>query len=103
MGDAFAAEENVLVGEIAGGIGFVEDFGARAVPINLAIGFLDSIAVAIVGVVNAGGGLDFAFGVPGVGIVGIVQNVAGSVVAEAGDLIRPRWTITLRLSCVQPL
>ena len=88
MGDALAAEEDVLVGDVAGGIGFVEDFGARAVPIDFAAGFLDAIAVAIVGVVNTGGGFDFAFGIPGVGIVGVVQDIAGSVVAKASDLVR---------------
>jgi hypothetical protein len=87
MGDALATEVNVLVGEIAGGIGFVEDFCAGAVPVEFAAGFLEAIAVAVVRVSDTGGSLDLAFGVPGVGVVSIVESVAGSVVAERGDLV----------------
>ena len=85
MGDALAAEVNVLVGEVAGGIGFVEDFGACAVPIDFAAGFLDAVTVAIVS--DTASGLDLAFGVPGVGVVSVVESVAGSVVAKGGDLV----------------
>ena len=87
MGDALAAEVNVLVGEVAGGIGFVEDFGACAVPIDFAAGFLDAVTVAIVSVSDTTGGFDLALGVPSVGVVSVVEGVAGSVVAEGGDLV----------------
>jgi hypothetical protein len=51
MCGTFAAEENVFVGDIAAGIGFVEDFGACTVPVDFSIGFLDAVAVTVVGVV----------------------------------------------------
>jgi hypothetical protein len=87
VGDALAAEVNVLVGEVAGGIGFVEDFGACAVPIDFAAGFLEAVTVAIVSVSDTTGGFDLALGVPSVGVVSVVEGVAGSVVAEGGDLV----------------
>ena len=43
VGDAFSAEENIFVGDVAAGIGFVEDFAARAVPIDFAVGFLHAV------------------------------------------------------------
>jgi hypothetical protein len=101
MGDALAAEINVLVGEIAGGIGFVEDFGAGAVPVDLAAGFLEAVTVAIVS--DTGGGFDFALGIPSVGIVGVVESVAGSVIAKGGDLVVLLATRMRLLSIWQPL
>jgi hypothetical protein len=41
--DASAAEENVLVGEVAAPVGFIEDFGSRAVPVEFAIRFLEAV------------------------------------------------------------
>ena len=87
MGDAPAAEVHVLVGDVAGGIGFVEDFGACAVPIDFAAGFLDAVTVAIVSVSDTTGGFDLALGVPSVGVVSVVEGVAGSIVAKGGDLV----------------
>ncbi len=52
MGDAFGAEEDELVGDVAGGVRLVEDGGAGAVPVELDAVFLDAIAVAVVGVVG---------------------------------------------------
>ena len=49
MSNSFAAKINVFVGEVAGGIGLVENFGARAVPIDFAARFLDAIPIAVVG------------------------------------------------------
>ncbi len=65
--DALAAEEDVLGGGVAGAIGFGEDVAARAVPIKLAVGFIDAAAVAVIGIINAAGRLELAFGIPGVG------------------------------------
>jgi hypothetical protein len=60
--DALATEENALVERgvvgIASGIGFVERVGARAVPVELAVGFPDALAIAIVRVGNPGGGAE---------------------------------------------
>jgi hypothetical protein len=66
--DAFPAEENVFVGDVSGSIGFVENLRARAEPVDFAVGFLDAVAIAIVGIVDAATGFDFTLGIPDVGI-----------------------------------
>ena len=92
-GGALTVEVNVFaeggVGGAAGGIGFVENFAAGSVPVDLAVGFLDAVAVTVVGVVHAAAGLHFGFGVPGVGGGDIGSLVAGGIEAETGcgDLI----------------
>ena len=65
-GDTLAAEENELVRDVAGGVAFVEDVAGSAVPIELAVGLLDALAVTIVGVGDAGSGGDLIFGIVGV-------------------------------------
>src|ERR1700730_17670519 len=54
--DTFSAEENILVDDVAAQIGFVQNFGGRAVPVDFAVRFLDAVTVAVVGVVHARGG-----------------------------------------------
>ena len=83
-GNAFAAEENVFVGDVAAQIRLVENFRARAVPIDFAVGFFDAVAIAVVSIVHTSGGFNFTFGVPAVGVVAIGQDVAGSIVGKAG-------------------
>src|SRR5262249_4900613 len=56
-------------------------------PIEFAAGFLDAAAIAVISVSNASTGLHLAFGVPGVGVDAVVGSVAGSVVAEAGEVV----------------
>lgn len=48
-GDALALEEDVLVQGVSRSVGLGEDFAARAVPVELAIGFGDATARAIIG------------------------------------------------------
>src|ERR1700678_720862 len=92
-GGALTVEVNVFaeggVGGAAGGIGFVENFAAGSVPVDLAVGFLDAVAVTVVGVVHAAAGLHFGFGVPGVGGGDIGSLVAGGVESKrcGGNLV----------------
>jgi hypothetical protein len=95
MGDEFPAEVNVFVGDVSGSIGFIEDLRAGAVPVDFAIGFLDAVAVAIVGVVHAAAGFDFAFGIPHVGVGHVRRFVS------RGD-ISAKHQKTSRLSPVPP-
>jgi hypothetical protein len=46
-GNALAAKENVLGGGSAGGVGLGEDFVARSIPVEFAIGFGDATAIGI--------------------------------------------------------
>jgi hypothetical protein len=50
VGDALAGEVDVVIADVAGRIRFVENFAARAVPIDLTARFLKTVAVAIIGV-----------------------------------------------------
>jgi hypothetical protein len=75
--------------EGAAEVGLVENFGSRAVPIDLATRFFDAVAVAVVGVAHASGGLDFAFRVVAVRVDVIREHVSGGVIGKArrGKLI----------------
>jgi hypothetical protein len=64
VGDAFPAKIHILVGDVSGSVRFIEDLRAGAVPVDFAIGFLDTVAIAVVGVVHPATGFDFAFGIP---------------------------------------
>jgi hypothetical protein len=85
MGDAFPAKIHILVGDVSGSIGFVENLRACAEPVDFTVGFLDAVAVAIVGVVHAATGFDFAFGIPHVGVGDIRRFVSCGVIGESGE------------------
>ena len=76
-GDALAAEEDVFRRGVAGAVGFGEDVPARPIPVELAIGFIDAAPVAVVGIINAAGRLELAFGIPGVRKRPIACGVTG--------------------------
>src|SRR5712664_1237737 len=91
-GDALAAEEHVFVRDVSGGVGLIKRVRAHAVPIELAVGFRDALAVAVVSVGNSGGGRELVFGVVDVSVwIGTggasagIEHVAGRVVAVAGN------------------
>jgi len=86
-GDAFAAEENVFGGGVAGGVGFGKDVAAGAVPIELAADFRGAAAVAVIGVSDSTGRLQLTLAVPGVGVDAVVGGVAGKIVRKAGKMI----------------
>ena len=86
-GDALAGKENVFVEGVARSVSLAEDFAAGAIPVEFAIGFGDAASGTIVGISDASGGLNLRFGVVGVGDGAVAERVAGSVVAEAGNVI----------------
>ena len=86
--NAFAAEKDVFVGIVARTVGFGQDFAPGAVPVKFVgdlrcVSLGDAAAIAIVNVIRCGaaigGGLEFAFAVPGLTVSTIVRDVAGLV------------------------
>src|SRR5712691_2661527 len=91
--DSFSAkEEDELVGVIPGQICLGGRRTRHPVPIQFAVGFLEALAVAVVEVGHSGGLRELVFGVVGVsrrgaGRRGLREEIAGGVVAIAGDLV----------------
>jgi hypothetical protein len=85
MGDAFPAEVNVFVGDIAGSVRFIEDLRAGAIPVDFAVGFLDAVAIAVVGVVQPARRLDLALGVPHVRVRHVRRLISCRVIGEPGE------------------
>src|SRR6266478_4197399 len=86
-GDTLAAEENVFGGGVAADLGFGKDFAAGTIPVELARGFGDTAAVAVVRVGNARGGLQLALGIPRVGIHAVVLGVPGKIVRKNVEMV----------------
>jgi len=85
MGDAFPAEVNVFVGDIAGSVRFIEDLRACAEPVDFAVGFLDAVAIAVVGVVQPARRLDLAFSIPHIGVRHVRRLISCRVIGESGE------------------
>jgi hypothetical protein len=85
--DSFTSKENIFICCGTGSVCLREYFAARAVPVELAVGFGDAAAIAVIAVADTGGGLKLAFAVPCIGVNGISYCVATRVVAEARKMI----------------
>src|SRR6266704_2171816 len=81
-GDALAAEKDEFIRDVSGGIAFVQNVARSPIPVELAIGFLHAAAIAVVGIGNASGSLQFTLRIPDITEAAIGENVACGVVGE---------------------